>query len=469
MATYLGVPYYVGLGPDGNEATLLSPAPPPDDLGFVPAGGCWRKQVSVPDLDALWQSRLTGEYRGEPCLVLDDLGDRLHIAYQGRDSARARQLGYWEIDREVFEVVVARPDVTRLTEERVDYPLSSAMFPPSNREPGVPARPEAHGRGGQAPGGVSSAGPSMPPAAERTSPLRVVPRPGPQPAPQSAPLPAPPPAPAPAGRPPGGYAEADRARRTPDRAAAWHGSPETEPWSEPAPPRPEPRSDPRLDPRSDPRLDQRSDPRLDPRSDPRSEPRREFRAEPWPRPEARTEARPEARTEARPEARTEARSEARTEARSEARPAAGSETRAMPPVPPSGRRSGRRDRVPQSVFGELLSLAAIPHSAYAVDEEVPGAMCLVKADGGFEVFSRTDDARLDVHFFEDEEAAYFYLFGVLAAEAVRSGRLRPGPPNGHVNGSRGPGVPAAPATENVSKYLRRKKLPKSAPHAVIVN
>ena len=67
-------------------------------------------------------------------------------------------------------------------------------------------------------------------------------------------------------------------------------------------------------------------------------------------------------------------------------------------------------------------------------------MCLVKADGGFEVFSRTDDAQLDVRFFEDEEAAYFYLFGVLAAEAVRSGRLRPGAPNGHVNGSRGRGV-----------------------------
>ena len=98
--------------------------------------------------------------------------------------------------------------------------------------------------------------------------------------------------------------------------------------------------------------------------------------------------------------------------------------------------------MPQSVFAELLSLAAIPHAAYAVDEEVPGAMCLVKADGGFEVFGRTDDARLDVRFFEDEEAAYFYLFGVLAAEAVRSGRLRPGPPNGHVNGSRGPGVPS---------------------------
>ena len=141
------------------------------------------------------------------------------------------------------------------------------------------------------------------------------------------------------------------------------------------------------------------------------------------------------------------------------------------PAPPSGRRSGRRDRVPQSVFGELLSLAAIPHSAYAVDEEVPGAMCLVKADGGFEVFSRTDDARLDVRFFEDEEAAYFYLFGVLAAEAVRSGRLQPGQPgpvNGHVNGSRGHRAPTA-STENISKYLPRKKLPKSVPPPVIVN
>ena len=366
MATYLGIPYHAGLGPDGNEATLFSAGPPPDELGFIPAGGHWRKQVNVTDLGTLWQSRVAGEYRGEPCLVLDDLGDRLHIAYQGRDSARARQLGYWEIDREVFEVVVARQDVTGLTEERVEYPLDAAMFPASNRDP------------------IAQAAGAPPSAAERTSPLRAVPH---------------------------GYMEPppgpDRSSSTPDRMAAWHGSPEAEPWPGPQPdPRPEPRTDPRLDPRSDPRLDPR------------------FRADPGSGP---------------------------------------------PGAPPGGRRAGRRDRVPQSVFAELLSLAAIPHAAYAVDEEVPGAMCLVKADGGFEVFSRTDDARLDVRFFEDEEAAYFYLFGVLAAEAVRSGRLRPGPLNGHVNGSRGPGVPSGPATENVSKYLRRKKLPKSAPRAVIVN
>jgi hypothetical protein len=336
MATYLGVPYHAGLGPDGNEVTLFSPGPPPDELGFTAADGHWRKQVSVADLNALWQSRLAGEYRGEPCLVLDDLGDRLHIAYQGRDSTRARQLGYWEIDREVFEVVVAREDITGLAEERVDYPLDAAVFPASHRDRVAQARPEA------ARGGAS--------AAERTSPLRVVPRPGP-----------------------------DRPSGTPDRMAAWHGSPEAEPWPGPQPPQ-----------------------------------------------------------------------------------------RQQQPRPP-GRRAGRRDRVPQSVFAELLSLAAIPHAAYAVDEEVPGAMCLVKADGGFEVFSRTDDARLDVRFFEDEEAAYFYLFGVLAAEAVRSGRLRPGPLNGHANGSHGRRVPSPSSAENVSKYLRPKKLPKSAPRAVIVN
>jgi len=385
MATYLGVPYHAGLGPDGNEATLFSPGPPPDELGFIPAGGHWRKQVNVTDLGALWQSRVVGEYRGEPCLVLDDLGDRLHIAYQGRDSARARQLGYWEIDREVFEVVVARQDVTGLTEERVEYPLDAAMFPPSNTDPVGRVRPEAPGRGPgrpQAAGAPSSAG-------ERTSPLRAVPSGYMEPA---------------------GYADPgpDRSSSTPHRMAAWHGSPEAEPW-------PGAQPEPRPDPRSDPR------------------PGAERREAPGPR-VAVPPAPPPA-----------------------------------PAAPPGGRRAGRRDRVPQSVFAELLSLAAIPHAAYAVDEEVPGAMCLVKADGGFEVFSRTDDARLDVRFFEDEEAAYFYLFGVLAAEAVRSGRLRPGPLNGHVNGSRGPGVPSGPATENVSKYLRHKKLPKSAPRAVIVN
>ena len=98
-------------------------------------------------------------------------------------------------------------------------------------------------------------------------------------------------------------------------------------------------------------------------------------------------------------------------------------------------------------------------------------MCLVKADGGFEVFSCTQDARLEVHFFEDEEAAYFYLFGVLAAEAIHSRRLGPIRSNEAVNGSREPGDGTATmvAREDVSKYLRSENLPTSPSHPAMVN
>jgi hypothetical protein len=60
-------------------------------------------------------------------------------------------------------------------------------------------------------------------------------------------------------------------------------------------------------------------------------------------------------------------------------------------------------------------------------------MCLVHSRGGYEVFSSADRVRHEVRFFEDEEAAYFYLFGILAAEAIRNGRLGPqqAAPAGH--------------------------------------
>lgn len=78
-----------------------------------------------------------------------------------------------------------------------------------------------------------------------------------------------------------------------------------------------------------------------------------------------------------------------------------------------------------AVFADLVDMADISRSAYSVDEEVIGAICLFKTDGGYEVFSCAEDARHEVRFFEDEEAAYFYLFGVLSAEALRNGRLTP--------------------------------------------
>jgi hypothetical protein len=385
MATYRGVPYQAGLGPDGTEATLFSPGPPPEELGFTAAAGHWRKQVSLTDLDALWQSRPVGDYRGEPCLVLDDLADRLHIAYLGRDAARAAQLGYWEIDREVFEVVVARNEVTGLTEERVDFPLTAAMFPPSGAQAVPPAHAAAaavaadNGYAAEAAGFEDYRGAAVNGGSAGNRQLA-------------------------------GYGGPDHASRRPDRMAAWHGSPE--PWPGPQTPS---------------------------EADPWTE-REPGGADPWTEPEPWSDAWTEREPGSEPE-----------------------------PDLAAGRRTGRKDRIsPESVFAELLSLAAIPQAAYAVDEEVPGAMCLVEADGGFEVFSRTDDARLEVHFFEDEEAAYFYLFGVLAAEAVRSGRLGPNEParaNGHSNGS-GPVGPVGPSgpSGNVSKYLRERKLPNSASH-----
>jgi hypothetical protein len=216
--------------------------------------------------------------------------------------------------------------------------------------------------------------------------------------------------------------------------AAWHGSPAPEPWPEPwpgSPPGDEAEARAGSDPRSGlwPRRGNRAEPgtEREPGHEPRSE--RESWSDPW--------------TEREP----------------------GSES-----TQGAARSPARKDRIsPESVFAELLNLAAIPQAAWAVDQEVPGAMCLVEADGGFEVFSRTDDARLEVQFFEDEEAAYFYLFGVLAAEAIRSGRLAPRGPdraNGRAHGAGQPGASAA--TEDVSKYLRDMKWPRSRSRAGIV-
>jgi hypothetical protein len=109
-----------------------------------------------------------------------------------------------------------------------------------------------------------------------------------------------------------------------------------------------------------------------------------------------------------------------------------------------GRRSARKARVTtQAIFSQLLELASIPQSAYAVDDEVDGAMCLIRAKGGYEVFSLADQSRHEVRFFDDEEAAYFYLFGILAAEAVRSGYLGPNTPSGQRNGDSTDGTPPA--------------------------
>ena len=116
MATYRGVPYEVGLGPSNSEVVLFAACPPPEELGFEPATGHWRKPVIRAQIDALWESRPVGMFRGEPCMVLDDPGERLHIAYLGTDADRAISLGYWQVDRGVFELLAPREEVTELTD-----------------------------------------------------------------------------------------------------------------------------------------------------------------------------------------------------------------------------------------------------------------------------------------------------------------------------------------------------------------
>jgi hypothetical protein len=76
------------------------------------------------------------------------------------------------------------------------------------------------------------------------------------------------------------------------------------------------------------------------------------------------------------------------------------------------------------VFAELASLAGIPVDAYAIGEEVEGALCLLQTEQGYEVFHSADGNRHELQYFSSEEAACFYLFGVLAADAVRRGTLQ---------------------------------------------
>jgi hypothetical protein len=92
----------------------------------------------------------------------------------------------------------------------------------------------------------------------------------------------------------------------------------------------------------------------------------------------------------------------------------------------AGGRAARRQRVPtREIFCELADLASIPRTAYALETETDGAICLLPTPDGFEVFIAADGARHEVRSFAEEEAAYFYLFGVLAAEGIRSGALAP--------------------------------------------
>ena len=173
LATYRGAAYEAGVGPSESDVVLFSALPPPDGLGFEPAPGHWRKRVIRAEVDVLWESRPIGTFHGEACLVLDDLGDRLHIIYLGKDARRARELGFWPVDRGVFELLTPRDEVTSLTEEKVEKslprtrpdagaaPLPSYPYgaqPWAAAPPAAPAPADRRGRGYPAEAAVAPAG-----------------------------------------------------------------------------------------------------------------------------------------------------------------------------------------------------------------------------------------------------------------------------------------------------------------------
>ncbi len=400
MATYRGVPYEVGVGPSSSDVVLFAACPPPEELGFEPAPGHWRKQVIRAEVEVLWESRPVGTFHGDPCLVLDDLGDRLHIGYLGKDGRRARELGYWQVDRGVYELLTPRDEVTGLTEEKAEkslprrapgsgaqpmpsYPYGSPQWP---QAPAAAGPPDPRGPSGGGAGYVGE--PALAPAGAwngNGTPASTgggngnAPPPGPAAGTATAHPPTPaagtatahprPPAPGTA-TDPGRYRRLER-HRPPRRTGGWNrnGAPAG--------------------------------------------------AGAW-----NGQAAPPAAAAANGHGMASWNGMAGPDGMLDAPAAAGPGRRRQGPKP--GRRSARKQRVPtRAIFSELADLAAIPRSAYALEQESDGAMCLLRTEEGFEVFSAADGARHEVRSFDDEEAAYFYLFGVLAAEAVRNGSLIP--------------------------------------------
>jgi len=395
MASYRGAPYEAGVGPAEGDVVLFAACPPPEELGFEPATGHWRKQLRIEEVQALWESRPVGRFRGERCIVLDDLGDRLHIGYLGHDAYHAEQLGYWQVDRGVFELVTPREEVSDIVEERLDYPLRAAVTQPSVPQPAAaPGYASAGTPSGL--GGIPAAGESQLPleaAARRAASAR--------------------------GLVPSGPAEPQPVRRVP------HTGPQP---VLPAHTAPQPVLPAHTGPQ--PVLPAHTAPQ--PVLPAHTGPQPVLPAHTGPQPvlPAHTGPQPVLPAHTGPQPVLPAHTAPQPVLPAHTGPQPVLPAEAVPPGPdrPQAtrrRRSAISRQATQRIFSELASLAAIPPSAYAVGEEVDGAMCLIQTPDGYEVFNAAAGARHEVRIFDDEESAYFYLFGVLAAEAVRTGRLAP--------------------------------------------
>jgi len=326
MATYRGSPFEAGIGPTDDDIVLFAACPPPEELGFEPATGHWRKQLHFSDVQAVWESRPVGTFRGARCMVLDDLGDRLHIGYLGHDGYKAAELGYWQVDRGVFELVAPRSEVSDILEERTEYAPPASPRPESRAKQELPSSPVYPvERRPDSAAYTIPASLSRPAAPVEQARYQTVPAPDDTtgvalPIPAEAPLPL--------------EAEALRAAsaaRRPRQAAAKRRAAASS-----------------------------SDPQL---------------------------------------------------------------SAAAPAQPSSQRRAARQRMATEQLFADLAGLAGIPADSYSVGREVDGAFCLLQTDDGFEVFHSAEGARHELQAFATEESACFYLFGLLAAEAVRNGTL----------------------------------------------
>ncbi|RJL31299.1 hypothetical protein [Bailinhaonella thermotolerans] len=130
IAHYRGRTYAANVGPGSGDVVLFTGDEPTEE-GFERAHGYWRKRVPRTDLSWLVLLRTVGIFGGEPCVVLAEESDGLHIAYAGHDGLRARKLGYWQVDHGAHEVVVAPEEVYAIRVERLDFPAGPDWHPHS--------------------------------------------------------------------------------------------------------------------------------------------------------------------------------------------------------------------------------------------------------------------------------------------------------------------------------------------------
>jgi hypothetical protein len=119
VAHFEGRTHPAAIGPDSDEVMLFGEE---ELAGFEAVSGYWRRRVHRSELEWLVLVRTVAAFGGEPCIVLDEDEDGLHIAYTGHSGMKAEALGYWMVDHGAYEVVVPREEVFSVRVERIPVP-----------------------------------------------------------------------------------------------------------------------------------------------------------------------------------------------------------------------------------------------------------------------------------------------------------------------------------------------------------